>query len=427
MIQLRANRKAFAPRPPKWSRITVSSRTTMIGPDEALTLVLHQARSLPPRSVPLTEACGLSLAEPIPSDRDYPPFDRAMMDGYAVRVAHAGRAVRVVGQLPAGQAPSAAVTGGECFEIMTGAPCPAGTEAVVPKEDVVRDGDCVVLPPLIQPGQHLAPQGSECVKGSTVLEQGITITPLAVAVIASFGRSTVRVVPRPSLGIITTGGELVGTGHIPGPAQIRDSNGPMIAAMAASLGLPSVRWLHADDRADAILGALRRVADRDVILLTGGVSVGTYDLVPQTLRQYGAEVVFHKVAQKPGKPLLFARRDQQLLFGLPGNPLASHMCFHRYVAAALRQMAGKPAQAQPLRGRLTKAARAVRSRTFFVTARAEPDRESGDGWLVEPLPGGSSADIFGACRANCYVEVPQDCEGIPAGTDVSFTWVIHPL
>ena len=399
----------------------------MIGPDEALTLVLHEARALPARSVSLIEACGLSLGEVIPADRDYPPFDRAMMDGYAVRVAHAGQTVKIVGQLPAGQAASAQVADGACLEIMTGAPCPAGTEAVVPKEDVVREGDRVLLPLLIQPGQHIAPQGSECAQGSTILEPGNTITPMAVAVIASFGRSAVQVVPRPSLGIITTGGELVGTGQNPGPGQIRDSNGPMIAAMAASLGLPSVRLLHADDRPDAILETLRGVADRDVILLTGGVSVGTYDLVPEALREYGAEIVFHKVAQKPGKPLLFARRDRQLLFGLPGNPLASHMCFHRYVAAAMRQMAGKPAQSRPLRGRLTKAIKSAPSRTFFVTARAEPDWESGDGWLVQLLPGVSSADIFGACRANCYVEVPPHGEGIPAGGIVSFTWVIHPL
>jgi molybdopterin molybdotransferase len=224
--------------------------------------------------------------------------------------------------------------------------------------------------------------------------------------------------------VITTGGELVTPGQDPSAAQIRDSNGPMLTAMAVAIGLAPPRTLHADDRLAAIRAALDCVADRDIVLLAGGVSVGTYDLVPQALRQYGAEVVFHKVTQKPGKPLLFTRRGSQLLFGLPGNPLACHLCFHRYVAAAARQLAGRPAQSLPLVGRLTAAVKGPRLRTFYATARAEPDEAAYGGWLVHPNPGVSSADIFSTCRANCYVEVPPRSEGMPVGSPVSFTWVI---
>lgn len=404
----------------------MSCFVTMIGPDEALALVLREAHRLPIQYLPLAEACGLQLASPVVADRDYPPFSRAMMDGYAVRMADAGQTLKVIADIAAGQLVVDFCPPGRCFEIMTGAPCPAGTEAVVPKEDAVREGDSVTIPLTIRLGQHIAPQGSECRRRAAVLECGATITPLAIAVIASFGRNTIGVIPRPSLAVITTGGELVAAGHDPSAAQIRDSNGPMLSAMAVSIGLAPPQTLHADDCPTAIRAALDSVADRDIVLLAGGVSVGTYDLVPEALRQYGADMIFRKVAQKPGKPLLFARRGPQLLFGLPGNPLACHLCFHRYVAAAVRQLAGKPAESHPLLGRLTGAVKGARLRTFYATARAEPDRSTGNGWLVHPLPGVSSADIFSTCKANCYIEVPVGSEEISAGSPVRFTWVICP-
>lgn len=399
---------------------------TMIGSDEALALVLREARTLPAQVVPLAEACGLQLADSVVADRDYPPFSRAMMDGYAVRMSDAAQTLKVVGEIAAGQALASPWPPGQCLEIMTGAPCPTGTEAVAPKEEAVRQGDCVEIPPAITLGQHIAPRGSECQRGAVVIECGATITPLAVAVMASCGRNTIRAIPRPSLGVITTGGELAPAGQDPSATQIRDSNGPMLSAMAAAMGLALPRRLHADDTLAAIRTALDCVADCDIILLSGGVSVGTYDLVPEALRQYGAEVVFHKVTQKPGKPLLFARRGPQLLFGLPGNPLACHLCFHRYVAAAARQLAGKPAHWPAMQGRLTAAVKGPRLRTFYATARAEPDPAASGVWLVRPFPGASSADIFSTCRANCYVEVPRGSDEIPAGSPVPFTWVIGP-
>jgi molybdopterin molybdotransferase len=398
----------------------------MVGPDEALAMVLRAARPLPARSVPLAEACGLRLAEPVAADRDYPPFPRAMMDGYAVRCCDAGKPVRVAGEVAAGQATPAAVTEGCCLEIMTGAPCPALTEAVVPKEEVQRQGAIALLPPQIPPGQHIAPQGSECRSGQVLLEPGAAITPLAVAALASIGRSAALVTARPSLAVITTGGELVPADQAPGEAQIRDSNGPMLAALAGTLRLDRPRLLHAVDRVDSILAALRQAGDRDIILLSGGVSTGTYDLVPSALGDFGAELVFHKVRQKPGKPLLLARRGPQLLFGLPGNPLACHFCFHRYVAAAARQMAGASAEVRPLEGRMAAAIRGAPARTFFATARALPELTSPTGWRIEPMTGVSSADVFTTCRANCYVEVPPGAAGLGAGQVARFAWIAPP-
>jgi molybdopterin molybdotransferase len=395
----------------------------MIDPQEALDLVLRVAARLPPRSVPLAAAGGLKLAEPIRADREYPPFPRAAMDGYAVRTADAGRTVTVIGEVAAGQEVETEVVQGHCLEIMTGAPCPPGSGAVVRKEQTERDGDRVVLPGRISLGQNIAPRGSECEAGRVALESGETITPLTAAVLASFGLETVQVIPHPSLAIITTGAELTAPGRNPGPGQIRDSNGPMLQAMACELGIGQPPHLHAEDRLEAILQALDQVAERDIILLSGGVSAGKYDLVPDALESYGAERVFHRVAQKPGKPLLLARKGPQLIFGLPGNPLSCHLCFHRYVAAAVRQMEGKTPVPDPIRGQLAAPVRPRRRRTFFVLARAQRLHEASTDWQIRPLPGAGSADMFAGCRANCYLEVPSGDGEIPPGEVLRFVWL----
>ena len=402
---------------------TMSEPATMIRPDAAVEMVVRAAEPRPARSVPLADAVGLRLAETVTADDDAPPFPRAMMDGYAVRRVDAGRAVRVVGRVPAGHFIDTRVEGGTCLEIMTGAACPPETEAVVPVERTRREDEAVVLPAAIEAAENIAAVGSDCRSGQTILAAGAAITPLAVAAMASFGRTAVRVVPRPTLGIITTGTEVVAIEARPAPGQIRDANGPMLLALATALGLDRPRHFRAGDRVATILAALERVADRDIILLAGGVSVGRYDLVPEALRQYGAETLFHKVRQKPGKPLLAARRGRQLLFGLPGNPLACHLGFQRYVAAAVRAMQAADPTPEGADGMLSSAVATKGGRTHFVLASAEQGERPG-AWRVHPMPGASSADVFGTAGANCYLEVPPGREPLPAGSQVAFTWLI---
>lgn len=395
----------------------------MIDPQEALGLVLQVAGRRPPRPVPPAAALGLRLAQDVRADRAYPPFARAARDGYAVRTCDAGRKVDVVGEVAAGQVVKTEVTEGHCLEIMTGAPCPPGTEAVVQIEQTRQDGNRVILPEGIRFGQNITPPGSECEAGRLVLPSGQTITPLSVAVLASFGLESVEVIPRPSLAVITTGAELIPPGRPPGPGQIRDSNGPMLQAMAREVGIEPPPHLHAEDRLEAILPALDGAAGSDIVLLTGGVSAGKYDLVPDALEGYGAERIFHRVSQKPGKPLLLARKGPQVLFGLPGNPLGCHFCFHRYVAAAIRQMEGKTPVRGPTDGQLADPVRPHPERTYFVPARAERPPETSAYWRIHPLPGVSSADMVASCRANCYVEVPPGTREIPSGEVLSFTWL----
>ncbi len=401
----------------------------MIEAEEALRLVIEAAPRLDPERVPLEQAAGLRLAEDIRADRDYPPFDRAMMDGYAVRLADAGREVDVIGEVAAGSVVEQSVNNGACLEIMTGAPCPPGTEAVVQLEHVrrSRNGSRVSLPRAISRGRHIAPAGSECRAGAVVMRHGERISELAVAAIASFGVQSVMAYPRPSVAVITTGAELVAPDTDLMPAQIRDSNGPMLSALARAIGIAQLKQLHVRDHFDAVLEALGQVDRTNIVVLTGGVSAGKYDLVPDALEQWGAELVFHKVKQKPGKPLLFAHRDRdrgrQLIFGLPGNPLASHLCFHRYVTAAVRAMQGELPEPRDFTGVLAEPVKPKGGRAYFLLGRARPNPDRLTQWDIHPVAGTSSADVFTTHQANCYVHVPPTSATLPVGREVPFEWI----
>ncbi|MHB0955167.1 MAG: molybdopterin molybdotransferase MoeA [Pirellulaceae bacterium] len=400
----------------------------MITPDQALRMVLKVAEPLTPRSVAVSMATGLRVAEDVYADRDYPPFDRAMMDGYAVRPTGDAplATVRIVGRIAAGQAGSTRLEPGQCVEIMTGAECPPGTHAIVPVEEAVREGEFLRLPETVRTSQHMALRGSECRRRSILLRPGDLMSPVAIGVLASIGRRDLRVVPAPTLGIITTGEELIADDQLPESAQIRDSNGPMLAAMASTWGIPSVCRLHARDECDAIVAALAATKECDIVVLTGGVSMGRYDLVPDAIRSIHGEILFHKVRQKPGKPMLFARHGCRLVFGLPGNPLAAHLCFHRYVSAAIRRLGGHPAPAtRHGAGTLLTPIQPNSSRASFVLGRAirNSQREGEGDWNLQPLPGKSSADLFGSSHANCYIQVPPGDEVSEIGDMLPFEWL----
>lgn len=396
----------------------------MIDPDTALRLVLDATPRLAPRACPLVDANGLVLADSLIADRDYPPFPRAMMDGYAVRCGDAGKTVPVVGEVAAGTASSVSVTGGMAVEIMTGAPCPEGTEAVVQKELVEREGDSVSLPADLPAGKNIAPTGVECERGATVLEQGDVLTPLAIACAATFGRSVVSVYPRPSMAIITTGDELVPVDVEPGPAQIRNSNGIMLGAMARNLGIAEVAQAHATDTPESLSHCLTSAANADIIVLSGAVSAGKYDGVPDALAEFGATAIFHKVTQRPGKPLLFATRDRQLIFGLPGNPLSCHLGFYRYIAPAARRMMGIDTPRPVLRGILTDSMTIKGSRTVFQLAVA---RHESNEWYVLPCKGKGSADMYTAARGNALIRFDPESGEVRGGATVSFELLDPPI
>lgn len=369
----------------------------------------------------MAEATGFTVAEPVCADQDQPPFDRAMMDGYAVREGATGARLPVVDRVAAGQASALNLSDGQCVEIMTGAPCPAGTWAVVPKEQVQLHEDIVLFPPQIKERQNIAPQGSDRQRGEIILREGDHIDALAIAVLASVGKTSVRVIRPVRVAILTTGAEVVSPDSTPGAAQIRDANGPMLSVMARGIGVGALVLEHVPDEMDSTVDAIERFADFEVVVLTGGVSAGRFDFVSDALRQGGAEVVFHKVLQKPGKPLLFARRENQLIFGLPGHPLASHFSFHRYVAPAIRKMQGQPSNRPVLIGQLAEPVKRRTDRTAFVLGKVNDTDDAAGLPLVQPLPGRSTADVFRAVAPNCYLEVPTGDDAIPAGGTARFT------
>jgi len=391
----------------------------MIDPDTALSLVRDTTEPLAPVRVPVRDALGLTLAEAVWADRAYPPFDRAMMDGYAVRLADAGGAARVAGEIAAGGCVDQTLEDGVTYAIMTGAPCPPGSEAVAPVEVAERRNGAVHVPSRIAPGEHIARMGSECAAGTVVARPGDRITPLVIANLATFGYTHVRAVPKPVCAVITTGSELADENGGPGPFQIRDANGPMLAALLDQAGIRRQMRGHAADNLESLRAALEEARHADVVLLTGGVSAGAYDVVPAALAAHGVDVLFHKVTQKPGKPLLFGKMGTRLFFGLPGNPLATHLGFHRYVLPALWALAGCAAPPQPPReGCLTGELRGVRSRTLFQLCGAVWI----DGaWHITPLPCKGSADIFSVATANAYVRVDPGAAPRHAGEYVPFT------
>ena len=378
---------------------------------EAVASWLAVVTPLPPVQLPAGDALGCLLAADAHAPHDLPPFPRAMMDGYAIRLADAGQSRPLAGAVHAGDAPCA-LPAGVVLAIMTGAAVPMGAEAVVQREHCTVDGASVGLPERVRPHANIVPRGGEALAGATVLRAGQQVTAMAVAVAAALGIERLAVLPRPRVTVITTGAELRQGGAIDGGA-IRDSNGPMLAALCTALGVPCVRLSVADDPlaiCSAITGALG-----ELVILTGGVSAGDKDFVPAVLADLGLTAVVRGVDQKPGKPLLLAAGAGRLVAALPGNPLAVHWCFTRYVAPALRVMMGREPGPVTARGVLEAILPGSKDRPWFVPVGL---RRDGGRLLVRPLPPVSSGDVVSPAHAAGYVAVAAGAAPTASGAEV---------
>jgi molybdopterin molybdotransferase len=402
----------------------------MISIDDALRLMLDRLPARRVEPVAFAAARGRILAETVAADRALPPFRRSAVDGFAVRAADATSApvrLRVVGESRAGAAAGVAVGPGEAVAIMTGAPVPEGADAIQMVEQTRREGaDAVVLEKRVKPGDHVTPVGFEARMGEVVLERGRLLGPAELAVAATVGRAQLEVYRRPTVALLATGDELVEVEISPGADQIRNSNAYSIAGQLRLLGIEGeYLGIVPDDPAEL----RRRIAEgleRDVLILTGGVSMGEYDFVKEIFEELGLEIVFTRVAMKPGKPTVFARKGDRLVFGLPGNPVSTFVAFENFVRPALGRLCGLDHPELPrIRGTLERDMKQVPGRTAFLPAWVVWRSE---GWSVDPLRWKGSADVVGFSRANATVIFPAERDFMARGEQVEALLLPdHPL
>ncbi len=389
----------------------------MIPVDEALRRILQNLPAPAIETIDFRSAHGRVLAESLTATSDIPPFDKSAVDGYALRTADVTAVpveLRCAGESRAGSGRETELRPGEAVSIMTGAPVPGGADAVQMVEKIHRsaDGSRVTILNVVRAGENIIPRGSEASIGKVVLESGRYLGPAEVAILAMFGYDYVNVFRRPSVALASTGDELVEADRVPGPSQIRNSNAHSLAAQLRLLGLEAeYLGIARDDKAE-IRHLITEGLRRDVLILTGGVSVGAYDFVEEILLEEGVEVVFSGVAVRPGRPTVFARQGDKLVFGLPGNPISSFVSFELFVRPALERICGfASAGLFRVKGRLSLSVKHKAERTSYIPARLSWNR---DGWAIEPLPWRGSSDIIGFSRANSLLILPQDTKSIAA-------------
>lgn len=385
-------------------------QSQMISVAEAISIIKEKSSSLPVEQVGLADALGRFLAEDIVADSDLPPFNRAQMDGYAVRaqdVANVPAHLRVVGESAGGRGWHHEMKAGEAVRIMTGAPVPAGADSVQQVEvtSELDGGEFVEIRKATMHGQFIVPQAAEVNAGETVLIKGDEINAAMMAALASFGYAEVRVGGRPRVTVLATGSELVAVDQKPKQDQIRDSNSYSIGAYAQLAGASVERLPLADDDQETLQHTIREAAAHcDALILSGGVSMGVYDFTKSALHALGAEVFFERVSLRPGKPTVFARLGSTLVFGLPGNPVSVSVTFNLFARTALRAMQGARAAAMICENAiLAHNAKGSIDRESFLPARLETNE---DGHLIAvPLKWGGSSDFVSFTRATALINI----------------------
>ena len=392
----------------------------MIPVADAIQIVLDQTTSLPVESAALADSLGRILAEDVVADSDLPPFDRAQMDGYAIRaadVANTPARLRIVGESAAGSGWHHEMKAGEAVRIMTGAPVPAGADAVQQVE-LTREVDDAGFVEILEPvkaGRSIVRRADEIKVGETVLRAGEEIHAAMIATLASFGYAQVKVGRRPRVSVMATGSELVDVDQKPGRDQIRDSNNYTIAAYASLAGATVERLPLVGDDTEELKRQIAKAAEAsDVLITSGGVSMGVYDFTKAALKELGAEIFFERVALRPGKPTVFARLGNALVFGLPGNPVSVAVTFNLFARTALRAMQGaKDAMLPADTAVLARDLKGSKDRESYLPAILRTD-EKGT-LLVEPLKWGGSSDFVAFAKATALINLPMKTHSASAG------------
>jgi molybdopterin molybdotransferase len=390
----------------------------MLTPAQAETLIEQHLACLPIESLPLIQAAGAVLRENIYAERDQPPFDRVAMDGFALASAAAsdncGR-LRVAGTQAAGDPPHTLSDPASCIEIMTGAMLPHGCDAVVPVEHTQRNGDIAEFGrKAVQPWQNVHRRGSDCRQGSLLLAAGTRLSAPEVAIAAGAGMPRLRVSAQPMIVVISTGNELIEPGEQIEPHQVRRSNAYGITAALRQHGFARVADDHVrDDEAEIEKRLDFHLRTHDVLILSGGVSMGKMDLVPKVLERLGVTLVFHHIAQRPGKPMWFGvSHSGPAVFALPGNPVSTLVCLARYVLPALRAAMGQSSAEAP-RISLTAPFEVKAPLAFYL-----PVKLRSDDWgrtSAEPRPTNGSGDFTALAGTDGFVELPPGPNTFPKG------------
>jgi molybdopterin molybdotransferase len=405
--------------------------TDLLTVDEALEAVLQAVRPLPGTWEPLAQALRCVLAEDVLADIDLPPFDKAQVDGYAVRRADLTgqeRWLRLGERISAGQTPTRGLAVGEAAVVMTGAPVPPGSDAVVMHERTRSgDGGVWVEEAEVRAGQNILARGREMRAGEVVLTRGTILKPAHLGVLASVGRTSVRVV-RPRVAIVPTGDELVEPERKPGPGQIRNSNAIMLQTMAIEEPAAAEVLPIAPDEPDPLRQVLARGLESDVLVITGGVSAGQRDLVPAALEQLGVRRIFHKVRLKPGKPLWFGTGPPRaaigqpgpLVFGLPGNPVSGLVGFLLFIKPALAALSGRPRALGVAEARLVRGFRHRGDRPTYHPARLLTGSDPHGPAPIETLEWAGSADLRTVAAADGFAVFPAGDRDYDPGEIVGF-------
>ena len=334
-----------------------------------------------------------------------PPFDKSAVDGYAVRSAEvkAGLILRNIGLIQAGDIFKGGLRAGECVKIMTGAPVPPGADAVIMVEDTSDSGNSVKFLKAVRKGANIAMRGEDIKKGQKIMARGAAISISHIAALAAVGRGHVKTGALPKVSLINTGGEIVPPGLKLGKNRIYNSNGPMLAAMLKTDGITAAPVIVCDDF-KKMKAAIAKALKSDLVLISGGVSMGDYDLVPAVLKSLGVKAIFHKVRVRPGKPMFFGRKGRTLVFGIPGNPVANFMAYLAYVRPAIRRMGGRSDYAPEFRtgicaGRFEP--RTPRRALVLSCVRAKTE------YSLKEVSNNGSADILALARANGFTMVKE--------------------
>jgi molybdopterin molybdotransferase len=377
-------------------------------------------------AVSVWDALGLVLQQEVKTDRPYPPFDRSTRDGYAVLAAdvRAGAKLRCTGEIKAGDNVALTLAPGTCVQIMTGAAVPPGADAVVMIEYAKLDSPrSPGTSPQVQferdarAGQNIVAKGSEAAAGQRILAPGVRLGYAELALAAQVGAVELKCARKPRVAILSTGDEVVAVEETPGPFAIRNSNSVSLAAQVRLAGGEPVLLGNAADNIEVLRGKIRRGLKEDVLVLSGGVSMGKYDLVETVLKDVGAKFYFDAVAIRPGKPAVFGRCDNTFVFGLPGNPVSTMVTFELFVVPALDLLSGAEARALPLvQAQLGEALNEKPGLTHFLPARVE---WTGTTPVVKALKWQGSGDVAAVANANCFLVVPADRERIAAGETAS--------